>query len=79
MKNAFVLIDHHGDSGTAREGQILTNVTDHRFETLERQGLVREATDAEVKKLKQAEQPENKQAPEASNKDAPKAANKSAK
>lgn len=50
MKNAYVLSHHHGDNGTVTEGMILKNVTDQRFKTLEKQGLVREATADEVKK-----------------------------
>lgn len=50
MKNAYVLSHHHGDNGTVSEGAILTDITDQRFNALEKQGLVREATAAEVKK-----------------------------
>lgn len=49
MKNAFVLDDHHGDDGTVIAGMILKDVTNQRFEALEKAGLVREATAAEVK------------------------------
>jgi hypothetical protein len=49
MKNAYVLSHHHGDNGTVSEGMILTDITDQRFNALEKQGLVRAATDAEVK------------------------------
>jgi len=49
MKNAFVLSHHHGDDGTVDIGMILTDVTEQRFSALEKQGLVREATAAEVK------------------------------
>lgn len=49
MKNAYVIEDHYGDDGTATEGMILTDVTAKRFEELEKKGLVREATAAEVK------------------------------
>ncbi len=49
MKNAYVLSHHHGDSGTATEGMILADLTDQRFNALEKKGLVREATAAEVK------------------------------
>jgi hypothetical protein len=49
MKNAMVLEDHYGDDGMAAAGTILTDVTTKRFEELEKKGLVREATTAEVK------------------------------
>ncbi|NYT43112.1 hypothetical protein HZY97_20220 [Sphingomonas sp. R-74633] len=44
MKNALVLHDHFGDDGMATEGKILRGITTKRFEALEKQGLVREAT-----------------------------------
>ena len=50
MKNAFVLSHHHGDDGTVIEGMILKDLSDQRFKNLEKRGLVREATAAEVKK-----------------------------
>ncbi|MBB3347325.1 hypothetical protein [Sphingomonas sp. BK069] len=50
MKNAYVTSDHHGDSGTVREGMILGDMTQKRFDELEKLGLVREATAAEVEK-----------------------------
>lgn len=49
MKNAYVLEDHFGDNGHARPDMVLTDVSEVRFAELERQGLVREATAAEVK------------------------------
>ena len=49
MKNAFVLEHHLGDDGTVSEGMILTDMTSNRFDELEKRGLVREATEAEVK------------------------------
>lgn len=48
MKNAFVLQHHLGDDGVVDEGMILKDVATKRFEILEKAGLVREATDAEV-------------------------------
>lgn len=48
-KNAYVLDDHIGDDGQVTPGMILTNVATKRFEELEKKGLVREATPAEVK------------------------------
>jgi hypothetical protein len=84
MKNAFVKSDHHGDNGTVREGMILRDVTQKRFDELEKLGLVREATADEVKKgyrpeieadeskvdgdAKKQDQPENKKAAEPANK-----------
>jgi hypothetical protein len=49
MKNAFVLVHHLGDNGTVDEGMILEGITEKRFDALEKKGLVREATAAEVK------------------------------
>jgi hypothetical protein len=83
MKNAYVLVDHHGDDGTLREGRVVLGLTQYRFDLLEKQGLIREATDAEVKaatteagdvaepEVKKAEAPTNKQAPAPTNKAAP--------
>jgi hypothetical protein len=86
MKNAFVMSDHHGDNGTVREGMVLRDVTQKRFEELEKLGLVREATAAEAKngfeptiepdptkeqvEVKEAEKPANKKAAEPANKGA---------
>ncbi|WP_286881205.1 hypothetical protein [Sphingomonas sp.] len=86
MKNAFVLVDHHGDSGTVREGMILRDVSNQRFDALEKHGLVREATAQEAKDgyrpdfeseaaaedraAKAAKAPSNKNAPAAKNKEA---------
>ncbi|MFX4086161.1 hypothetical protein ACKU27_13770 [Sphingobium yanoikuyae] len=47
-KNAYVIEHHHGDDGTVSEGKILRDITTKRFDELEKKGLVREATDAEV-------------------------------
>jgi hypothetical protein len=88
-KNAFVLDDHYGDDGYVTPGMILRDVTSKRFEVLEKQGLVREATSEELKDgytppfeagaaEKEAAKPDNKQAPEAPNKAAPKPATKAA-
>ncbi|TCP36543.1 hypothetical protein [Sphingomonas sp. BK235] len=83
MKNAYVTSDHHGDNGTVREGMILGDMTQKRFDELEKLGLVREATAAEVEKgyepkidndptkaegQKQAEAPANKKAATPANK-----------
>lgn len=72
MKNAYVLEDHHGDDGTVRAGAILRDLSDQRFETLKKRGLVREATAAELGNkagsTKKAAEPENKKAAEPSNK-----------
>jgi hypothetical protein len=48
MKNAFVTDHHIGENGNVTEGMILENISDKRFETLEKKGLVREATAEEV-------------------------------
>lgn len=49
MKNAYVLDMHHGDHGTVDVGMILLDLSNQRFEDLEKRGLVREATADEVK------------------------------
>lgn len=49
MKNAFVLDHHLGENGNVTEGMILENISNKRFDTLEKKGLVREATPDEVK------------------------------
>ena len=49
MKNAYVLEQHIGDNGNVTEGMILESITEKRFDALEKKGLVREATAAEVK------------------------------
>lgn len=85
-KNAYVLDDHHGDDGTVTEGMILADISNTRFDALEKQGLVREATSAEVKAGYKApfEKDESeaeggeKKAPEPSNKKAPEPSNKGA-
>lgn len=83
-KNALVLDDHFGDDGAVAAGDILTDVTSKRFDELEKRGLVREATAAEVKAGSQrsierdetppddkdAKAPENKKAAEPANKGA---------
>lgn len=48
-KNALVLDDHYGDNGHVTAGMILHDVTVTRFNELEKNGLVREATAEEVK------------------------------
>lgn len=47
-KNAYVIEHHHGDDGTVSEGKILRDITQKRFDELEKKGLVREASAAEV-------------------------------
>lgn len=49
MKNAYVIEHHLGDNGNVTDGMILENITQKRFDALEKKGLVREATAAEVK------------------------------
>ena len=49
MKNAYVLEHHYGDDGSVTEGMILVDVSTKRFDALEKAGLVREASDDEVK------------------------------
>lgn len=49
MKNAFVMEHHLGDDGAVDVGMILAGISDKRFEALKRRGLVREATEKEVK------------------------------
>jgi hypothetical protein len=85
MKNAYVMEHHHGDDGTVGEGTILRDVSTKRFEELEKKGLVREATDAEVKAGSQysidpdpSVDPDAKKAPAPSNKKAADPANKGA-
>ncbi|WCT75029.1 hypothetical protein PQ455_07390 [Sphingomonas naphthae] len=91
-KNAFVLDDHYGDDGAAREGMILRDMAIGRFNELEKKGLVREASSEEVEKgyqpsidadpSKDAEGEGDgegeKDAPKPANKAAPKPANKAA-
>ena len=48
-KNAIVLDDHYGDDGAVTAGMVLKDVSASRFKELEKNGLVREATAAEVK------------------------------
>ena len=77
-KNALVLDDHFGDDGSVTAGMILKDVTTKRFDELEKKGLVREATPAEVKAgdqhqieadpTKNADDPANKQAATPKNK-----------
>lgn len=76
MKNAYVMVDHHGDDGTVREGAILRDVTGERFAALEKAGLVREASAAEVSGEKAAEAPLNKAAASPPNKAAAKSTTK---
>lgn len=49
MKDAYVLEHHYGDNGDTPAGSILTDVSSTRFDALEKKGLVRAATAAEVK------------------------------
>ena len=86
MKDAYVLVDHHGDNGTVREGMILRDISNQRFDALEKYGLVRAATAQEAKEgyrpdfeseaaaeereAKAAKAPSNKNAPAAKNKEA---------
>lgn len=79
MKNAYVLVDHHGDNGTVSTGMILKDVEPKRFGKLEKSGLVREATADELKAGYQppfAAEGEIKAAAEPANKAAAKPANK---
>lgn len=89
MKNAIVLDDHFGDNGSVTAGMVLTEMTTTRFDELEKKGLVREATDKEVKAGHQhaIEKDESekadpasggKEAPKPENKQAPKPENKGA-
>ncbi len=48
-KNAMVLDDHYGDNGSVTAGMILKDMSATRFKELEKKGLVREASAAEVK------------------------------
>ncbi|APR51995.1 hypothetical protein CA223_06800 [Sphingomonas koreensis] len=70
MKNAYTLVAHTGDDGFAPKGRVLLEVDEKRFKALERQGLVRIATDDEVAAEKSAAKPENKMAPVPENKGA---------
>lgn len=65
MKNAIVLVDHHGDDGTVRAGTILKDLSDQRFAALEKRGLIREAKAADTKS---APAPSNKAALKPANK-----------
>lgn len=89
MKNAFVKEDHFGDDGSVTAGMILKDMANTRFDELEKKGLVREATDKEVKagskhafekddSEKAALKPDDKQAPKPEDKKAPEPANKGA-
>jgi hypothetical protein len=85
MKNALVLEDHYGDDGAVRAGGILRDVTTKRFEELEKKGLVRTATDAEVKvgdqhafEKDESGEAGEKKAPESGNKKAAEPKNKEA-
>lgn len=70
MKNAYTLVAHSGDDGFAPKGRVLLDVTNDRFKALEKQGLVRVATDEEVAAAKQAAEHQNKMAPAPENKEA---------
>lgn len=70
MKNAYTLVAHTGDDGFANRGRVLLEVDDKRFKALEKQGLVRMATDAEVAAEKEAAKPSNKMAQAPENKEA---------
>lgn len=62
MKTAYVLVAHVGDRGRKDEGDIIPDLTTQRFEDLEKVGLVRTATAAEIKEWKprfEAEADEN--------------------
>lgn len=50
MKNAFVLVAHTGDKGMQQEGGIMLDLSNDRFDALEKIGLVREAKTEEIKK-----------------------------
>jgi len=52
MKTAFVLVAHVGDRGRKDEGDVIPDLTNQRFEDLEKVGLVREATADEIKAWK---------------------------
>jgi hypothetical protein len=88
MKNALVLEDHFGDDGSVTAGMILKDITGTRFDELEKKGLVREATDKEVKaghqhafekdETEKADEGGGKEAPKPTNKQAPKPENKGA-
>lgn len=54
MKNAFVLVAHTGDRGMQQDGDIMLDLSNDRFEALEKIDLVREATADEVKNWKPA-------------------------
>lgn len=79
MKNAYVLDDHFGDNGSVTAGMILTDMANGRFDELEKKGLVREATEKEVKAGHQhaLDVDESKQ-DDAGGKDGPKPENKQA-
>jgi hypothetical protein len=80
-KNAFVLRIHSNGAETFVERTVVEDMTNERFDALEKQGLVREATAAEVKAAKEnggmvpaekaAKAPENKAAAAPANKAAP--------
>lgn len=86
MKNAYVTEHHFGDDGAVDVGMILRDIAQARFDALEKQGLVREATPAEVKAGYQptiepdesADQGGEKKKPEPANKKAANPANKGA-
>jgi hypothetical protein len=62
MKTAYVLVAHVGDRGRKDEGDIIPDLTTQRFEDLEKVGIVRAATAAEIKEWKprfEAEADEN--------------------
>jgi len=63
-KNAYVTRLHTNGTETHVEGDVIENVSNERFNELEKNGLVREATTAEVTAArKQAQEPANKAAP----------------
>lgn len=64
MKNAYVMEHHLGDDGAVDVGMILVNIPDKRFEALKRRGLVREATDQEVKEGYRPDFPKDRSADE---------------
>ncbi len=77
-KNAFVLIPYMDGNVMTRDRQVIEDMSNDNFTAHEKNGLVREATAAEVKSAKSndgvvpatkaADAPQNKAAPTADNK-----------
>jgi hypothetical protein len=65
MKDAYVLVAHAGDRGRLDEGDVVLDLSNNRFEDLEKLGLVREATGDEVKNWQPRFVAEAKQKPQA--------------